>query len=272
MPKKQMIIIGTILLAFMTGCQFNESKNGNPEEIETTSGQDEQTVSLPDQPLQKGDESEAVGDLQHHLIEIGYPIEQTNTYDELTTWAITDLQLQSEDVYVTGVYDDEMRSILEAVIDSQLTITVGDKLQKPEQPNEFTEVIENPYEILALVNKSYALPNDYEPEDLVIPDVRFPFSEDDPKKQLRKVAADALEEMFNASDEAGLELFAQSGYRSFNRQEAIFAANVDRHGEEKANTYSARPGESEHQTGLVMDVTSRTIGFQLEIDFENTAE
>src|SRR5699024_10169903 len=65
---------------------------------------------------------------------------------------------------------------------------------------------------------------------------------------------------------------ALSGYRSYERQDAIFASNAEKHGEDHANTYSARPGESEHQTGLVMDVTSRAIGFSLEIEFENTAE
>ncbi len=75
---------------------------------------------------------------------------------------------------------------------------------------------------------------------------------------MREVAASALEDMFKAADSAGLELFAQSGYRSFERQDAIFASNVRKNGEEAANKFSARPGESEHQTGLTMDITSRT--------------
>src|SRR5699024_12056325 len=114
----------------------------------------------------------------------------------------------------------------------------------------------NPYEVLVLVNKEHALPDDFTPDNLVISNVRFPVTEDLSKKQMRKVAADALEEMFDAADDEGLELFAQSGFRSFDRQEEIFAANVDKNGEEAANKYSARPGESEHQSGLTMDVRS----------------
>src|SRR5699024_9549662 len=110
------------------------------------------------------------------------------------------------------------------------------------------------------------------PEDLIVPDVRFPFTEDLPKKQMRKVAADALEDMFDAGDQDGVDLFAQSGYRSFDRQEAIFASYSAEHGEEAANNFSARPGESEHQTGLTMDVTSPDVDFRLITAFGETDE
>lgn len=131
---------------------------------------------------------------------------------------------------------------------------------------------ESPDSYTVLVNKHHSLPDGYEPNDLVVPDVRFPFVEDDPKKQLRKDAAESLEQLFAEAEEAGHHLFAQSGYRSFERQDAIFAANVERDGEEAANKYSARPGESEHQTGLVMDITSEAVGFRLEVEFGDTAE
>ncbi len=89
---------------------------------------------------------------------------------------------------------------------------------------------------------------------------------------MRQVAANALENMFKAGDNAGVDLFAQSGYRSYDRQEAIFAANAREHGQEAANQFSAQAGESEHQTGLTMDVTSADINFRLITDFANTNE
>src|SRR5699024_10502792 len=121
-------------------------------------------------------------------------------------------------------------------------------------------------------NKNHALPGDYEPDDLVIPDVRFPYEEDDPKRYLRKVAADALEELIAAGDHADVEIYAQSGFRSYDRQESIFASNVEKNVEEHANTYSARPGESEHQTGLVMDVTSQSAGYEVNTAVGETEE
>src|SRR5699024_11317536 len=111
---------------------------------------------------------------------------------------------------------------------------------------------------------------EYIPEDLVTPDVRFPFTEDLPKKQMRKVAARALEDLFKDADDAGLDLFAQSGYRSYERQEAIFAANIEKNGEKAANKYSARPDESEHQRRLKLDVTSPDVQYELVIDRQHT--
>src|SRR5699024_4681681 len=194
---------------------------------------------------------------------LGYDINDSSEFNQLTTWALTDIQLQLSPDNVTGMYDEQTKDILNSLRDESISISVEDKLTKP---------VQNTYDVLALVNKEHALPNDYLPEDLVVPDVRFPFTEDVPKKQLRKVAATALENLFKSSEEAGLELFAQSGYRSYERQEAIFNNNIERHGEEHANTYSARPGESEHQTGLVMDVTNQAVNFELTTEFGKTKE
>ncbi|WP_240378040.1 M15 family metallopeptidase [Bacillus piscicola] len=133
-------------------------------------------------------------------------------------------------------------------------------------------VLKDPAAVTALVNKEYRLPGDYEPEDLTVPDVPFPYEEDVPKKQLREPAARALEDLFAAAKEEGLSLFAVSGYRSYARQESIFTANVQKDGEAAANKYSARPGESEHQTGLTMDVSSPSNDFALTTAFGDTLE
>lgn len=133
-------------------------------------------------------------------------------------------------------------------------------------------VIEDLDDVLLLVNRRRALPADYVPDDLVEPDVRFTFDEQLPQRLLREEAADALEKMFQAAEEEGFYLFAVSGYRSFERQEAIFAFNWQTHGEERANQFSARAGHSEHQTGLAMDITSESAGFQLTQDFGDTEE
>src|SRR5699024_3717797 len=109
------------------------------------------------------------------------------------------------------MYDEQTKDILNLQIVKSLSISVEINLIKPEILNSLTNSSENPYDVLALVNKEHALPSDYLPEDLVVPDVRFPFTEDVPKKQLRKDAATSLENLFKSSEEAGLELFAQSG-------------------------------------------------------------
>jgi len=133
------------------------------------------------------------------------------------------------------------------------------------------EDILNPSSISVLVNKEYSLPEDYIPENLVTVDV--PTVLPNPEiKQMREVAADALKEMFDAAETSGIVLHARSGYRSYQTQVQLFQNYASTHGEEAANKYSARAGESEHQTGLVMDVTSDSVNNQITSEFGETEE
>jgi zinc D-Ala-D-Ala carboxypeptidase len=134
-------------------------------------------------------------------------------------------------------------------------------------------VIQNPDNILALVNKDQGLPETYKPSDLIIPNVQFSFGKEDiPKSYLRKEAAMALEQMFLAAGKEQIELFAVSGYRSYNKQQAIYNLEIQKWGEEKAVQAVALPGHSEHQTGLAMDITSRSVQFKLTEEFGQTSE
>lgn len=134
-------------------------------------------------------------------------------------------------------------------------------------------VIQNVDNIFILVNKEMNLPADYVPGDLVRPKVRFVFGDQDVEKSyLRKEAAEALERMFEAAESEGIYLFASSGYRSYSRQETIFQTKVNQVGEEKALEVVAYPGQSEHQTGLAMDITSQSNNFQLTESFAETPE
>ncbi|MCD9023994.1 D-alanyl-D-alanine carboxypeptidase family protein [Cohnella silvisoli] len=133
-------------------------------------------------------------------------------------------------------------------------------------------VVTNTSSLFVLVNKKRNLPSSYAPKDLVIPNVPFSFSGDSPKKQMRKEAAKALEALFDAAKDDGIKLKAVSGYRSYATQKAIFKSNADTKGEEVANRTSARPGQSEHQTGLAMDVSSASVGYALEQSFGDTKE
>ena len=72
--------------------------------------------------------------------------------------------------------------------------------------------------------------------------------------------------MKEAAAADGISLSIVSGYRSYSTQESIYWRYVDRRGMEKADTFSARPGHSEHQTGLAMDLNS------LDDNFGDTPE
>ncbi|MEC0270973.1 M15 family metallopeptidase [Paenibacillus anseongense] len=123
---------------------------------------------------------------------------------------------------------------------------------KPKPPA--VQVVANPTSTAVLVNKSFSLPNPYTPKDLVEPNVDFIFPEHSEKRYMRKEAAGALEKLFKAANADGLPLAGVSAYRSFETQKYLFNQYVEKDGEEKANKYSAKPGQSEHQTGLAIDV------------------
>lgn len=133
-------------------------------------------------------------------------------------------------------------------------------------------MIKNTNDILVLVNKNRNLPADYKPNDLVIPNVRFSFEENIEKKYMRKEAAQALEELFNEAEKSGIYLYAISGFRSYERQKYLFDYRAARDGFEEANKLTAYPGQSEHQTGLAMDISCESLGFDLKQEFEQTAE
>lgn len=63
-----------------------------------------------------------------------------------------------------------------------------------------------------------------------------------------------------------------SGYRSYKRQVTIYNNNVATKGQAYTDRVSAKPGTSEHQTGLAIDVSGPGIGYGLEQSFGATAE
>ena len=105
-----------------------------------------------------------------------------------------------------------------------------------------------------MLNYKNQISKNYVPNDLVVPKIEFTFNGDDPKKQMRKPAALAIEKMFNEAKKQGFNLYGVSGYRSADRQKQIFDNQVQAVGELSAREYVALPGQSEHQTGLAMDV------------------
>ncbi|MDC3413555.1 M15 family metallopeptidase [Aquibacillus sp. 3ASR75-11] len=131
-------------------------------------------------------------------------------------------------------------------------------------------VVNTPNSLEVVVNKQRTLPEGFTPKNLMVPNVPFSFDEDNPKKQLRQEAAKALEALFAGAEQDGVDLVAASGFRSYQRQKEIYNYNVQTRGKEEADKFSARPGTSEHQTGLAMDVTSAEAAFALEQTFKQT--
>lgn len=125
-----------------------------------------------------------------------------------------------------------------------------------------------------IINRDYPLTSSYLPNDLVIPDIPFSFSDVTlDKRKLKKVAADAMEDLCAAAlAEEGLTIYGVSGYRSYDRQYEIYGSKLINQGIRYTNLYSAAPGNSEHQTGLAIDVSCKSVGFGLVERFAETSE
>ncbi|MFA9465114.1 MAG: D-alanyl-D-alanine carboxypeptidase family protein [Velocimicrobium sp.] len=135
-----------------------------------------------------------------------------------------------------------------------------------------TYIDTKPSSTTVLVNKEYALPSDYVPPDLKVPDIIFSFSSYSEKKLMREEAGKALASLFEAANEEGLNLYGVSGYRSYKRQLEIYNKNLAKDGADLTNLYSAKAGCSEHQTGLSIDVSTQSIHNRLDTAFAATPE
>ncbi|PKM87241.1 MAG: D-alanyl-D-alanine carboxypeptidase [Firmicutes bacterium HGW-Firmicutes-10] len=124
--------------------------------------------------------------------------------------------------------------------------------------------------ITILVNKEIGLPADFVPHDLIKTQVAT--SPRASNVMIRRDVNIALKTLFSAAKEEGMELWFQSGYRSYSVQKRLYQKYVDLYGEERANSFSAKPGHSEHQTGLAIDVTSPSASGKLVNDFGDSRE
>ena len=102
---------------------------------------------------------------------------------------------------------------------------------------------------LILVNKYYSLASDYEPEDLV------QVESDYGKGYLRERVYEAFKQLHDDAYELGYNIRVVSPYRSYSYQEAVYDKYLQKDPIEVVDSYSARPGLSEHQTGLCADVS-----------------
>lgn len=99
-----------------------------------------------------------------------------------------------------------------------------------------------------IANKTYALPASYNPG------------------QLLYECSTAFEQMKSDASSQGLSIWNASGFRSYSLQESLYSRYSNRDGKEAADRYSARPGHSEHQTGLAIDLN------EISSSFAHTAE
>ena len=105
-----------------------------------------------------------------------------------------------------------------------------------------------------IVNKTYSLPSSY-------------------GTSLTSTTKNAFNKMQAAAKLDGINIYIASGFRSYQTQNRLYNNYVARDGKAKADTYSARPGHSEHQSGLAFDICSHDLDGQnacINSNFDNT--
>lgn len=154
----------------------------------------------------------------------------------------------------------------------------GEKPRAPivEEPTEM-ELMQNELEAdrlsgnLILVNKENPLDEEYIPEDLA--DIIY-YAKDRTAKGrfMRQEAANAFHALSEGAALEGYEIVVTTAYRSAAFQSDLYYGYVNSKGQAWADQYSAKPGTSEHQTGLAADCSSPSVGYQLTSSYGEAPE
>lgn len=108
-----------------------------------------------------------------------------------------------------------------------------------------------------LVNKYYYLSEDYSPDDLVTISQTYSWGEAGSQK-VREIVYNAFLDMWNAANSEGYYLMINSSFRTYQDQMNVYNNYRNTSGQAFADSIAARPGYSEHQTGLALDIFSKT--------------
>lgn len=195
--------------------------------------------------------------LYNRLLDKGYETDQLeNLFRHLSFYEITPLLIfdyqWDENPYIEDCTNNRDTN-------SETTFSLSDtylkkyKLQKQAAKGTTT----------VLVNSTYGLQSDYVPADLT--DISTQYAVND--VQLTSEVADAFTAFAQAGVQANHNFFATTGYRSYEIQESAYNSFLGRMSESEADSYSIRPGHSEHQTGLAVNVAAT---FETSVAFKDT--
>lgn len=140
----------------------------------------------------------------------------------------------------------------------------GQPASSTNQPTGFDKAqfsLDEPSSLWVVVNKRRPLPASFTPSDLTNANGAM----------LRNESAQAVKQLIDKAAADGVKLKVISGFRSYATQKSVYDSYVQQDGQTAADTYSARPGYSEHQTGLAADLGNTDGRCDLDICFADTA-
>ena len=255
------LIIGIILIANACSDKSNSSKKNNTAAATTTTTTTSATttVTTTTVPIVTADPADpnTITGLTLDKYEVNIEVGGTDmpwvtmtpeaSTEKGEKWESSDIKIATVDQYgnITGVAPGTcyvtVTSTNNPIIYAEVKVTVtGDEPGTTEASplaNENEEDSLTYIQGILIANKTYALPEDYNPG-----------LDPNAESQFNALSAAAAQE--------GLNIWLASGFRSYSYQSQIYNNYVSIYGQSTADTFSARPGHSEHQTGLAIDVNS----------------
>lgn len=202
---------------------------------------------------------------EYKLLDLGYSNEEIKILkDNLTSSEVNALTKNDKDAFLLEVLQDEYfiknnfnrymsyHNQNEGITSRKVVAIVNANSDYDYYTYDIDTNTNDDY--LMLVNKYYHLNNTYEPNDLVNINNKYYYGEG---HKIRSAVYDAFINMWNAANSEGIYLIVNSSYRTYNEQQEVYDAYKDSRGTTYADSIAARPGYSEHQTGLALDIFSK---------------
>ncbi|OGC44139.1 hypothetical protein A3J98_00880 [candidate division WS6 bacterium RIFOXYC1_FULL_33_10] len=195
------------------------------------------------------------------------------TADMLINTDTQDLEKKSEWVFKESKDSSVIEKVQEEIIKKEEE-KMGDDSNTTknwwEYPDEIFPVKRNGDDLLVLVNKTYKLPSTYAPKDLVKASTSGIRRGEN--YYLRNILINDLKRMVTDIKSAGIDISIVSAYRSYQTQVTTYNYWLEKNDNNVAyvDTFSARPGHSQHQLGTAIDFSSSEIGDALGDSFANT--
>ena len=142
---------------------------------------------------------------------------------------------------------------------------VNANLDKEYYSNDLILTDEESNKTDAIVNKYYQLEEDFEPNNLTTIDSKYARND---SQLLQKEATEAFNQMCSDAKLENISLYSGSAYRSYKYQNTLYNNYIKKDGLTAAETYSARPGYSEHQLGLAVDIMNGNWSYVSKEDIE----
>ena len=197
---------------------------------------------------------------EYKLLQVGYSKDEINTLEKLTDDTkdyLLEIEYNKHIISLTNekyFIEKNLKQYLEYLNKNNKTITDVVAIVNIGADNEWytnTKKTDLSKENLILTNKFYSLDNSYNFDSMVEVSNTYSFGND---QMLTSDTFDAFLNMWNAAKKEGLNLIINSSYRSYEDQEEVYEYYKQVLGEEEADRRAARPGFSEHQTGMAIDI------------------